>query len=170
MLYLQLEQNPVPASRPRVTRWGVYYGKKYTEYRKDAPVTIEKAVGVAQAEGILPLNSTLLIAQIFEVEKPRTTKLEYPSPDVDNYIKALWDALQKHGVIVDDKKIIAPTALKRWTTTTPKTHVLIQTVTSQDMKPALTAPPQTLLHGMMMGMATALAVDITSKRPEWLLK
>lgn len=163
MLYLQLHQNPVPASRPRVTKWGVYYGKKYTEYRKGNALTVENAIREVQAEGILPLDSTLLIVQLFEVSEPRTTKLEYPHPDLDNLNKALWDALQKHGVIADDKKVLASMEMKRWTTTTPQTHVLIQTVTSLDMKPALTAPPQTLLRDMMTGMATALAVDITSK-------
>ena len=24
---------PTPASRPRVTRWSTYYGKKYTKFR-----------------------------------------------------------------------------------------------------------------------------------------
>jgi len=31
-VYLKLLQNPIPASRPRVARWGVYFGKKYTAY------------------------------------------------------------------------------------------------------------------------------------------
>lgn len=166
MLYLQLEQNPVPASRPRVTNFGVYYGKKYTEYRKNIHVPIRQAIKEAKAEGILPLNSSLLIAQLFEVQRPKTTKLDYPNPDLDNYNKALWDALQTHGVIEDDKRIIASIETKRWTTTTPTTHVLIQTVTLQDMKPAQVANPQTLLQDMMTGMATALAVVTTSKNQE----
>ncbi|MCP4126772.1 MAG: RusA family crossover junction endodeoxyribonuclease [Gammaproteobacteria bacterium] len=161
MIYLQLEQNPVPASRPRVTQWGVYYGKNYTKYRKGSRMTVDAAVAQAQAGGFLPLDSTLMMAQLFEVARPKTTKLEYPNPDLDNFIKALWDALQKHGVILEDKKVIASIELKRWTTTQPQTLVLLQTVTSQDMKHALSAPPQTLLQDMMMGMATALAVDTT---------
>ena len=164
MLYLQLEQQPVPASRPRVTQWGVYYGKNYTKYRKGSGMTVERAVAQAQAGGFLPIDSTLIMAQLFEGEKPRTTKLEYPNPDLDNFIKALWDALQKHKVILDDKKVIASIEMKRWTTTQPQTLVLLQTVTSQDMSHALNALARTLLHDMMMGMGTALAVDITSKK------
>lgn len=168
MLYLQLKQNPVPASRPRVTKWGVYYGKKYTEYRKNIYVTIAQAIKEAKAEGILPLTGSLIIAQIFEVQRPKTSKLDYPNPDLDNYNKALWDALGSHGdgVFEDDKRIIASIETKRWTTTTPTTHVLIQTVTLQDMKPAQVANPQTLLQDMMTGMATALAVATTSKNQE----
>lgn len=169
MLYLQLLQNPIPASRPRVSRWGgVHYGKRYTEYRKDAHATIEQAIGEAKAEGILPINSTIMIASLYEVERPKTTKLEYPSPDLDNYTKALWDALQSHNVITDDKQIISSIETKRWTITQPQTHVLIKTVTSQDMKRVLLNPaiPQMLLQDMMMGMATALAVDTTNPKKE----
>jgi len=166
MLYLQLLQQPVPASRPRVTRWGVYYGKKYTEYRKKMHMTIEQAIGHAKAEGILPIDSYVLIAQLFEVLRPRTTKLDFPSPDLDNYNKALWDSLQSHSVISDDKKILSSIETKRWTTTTPTTHVLIRTVTLQDMKHAQVANPQTLLQDMMTGMATALAVATTNKNQE----
>ena len=166
MLYLQLEQNPVPASRPRVTKWGVFYGKKYTEYRKNIHVPIAQAIKEVKAEGILPLNSSLLIAQIFEVQRPKTTKLDYPNPDLDNYNKALWDALQTHGVIEDDKRILASIETKRWTTTTPTTHVLIQTVTLSDMNHARNVNPQTLLQDMMTGMATALAVVTTNKNQE----
>ena len=166
MLYLQLEQNPVPASRPRVTRWGVYYGKKYTEYRKGAGIAIASAVKEAQAEGFLPINSALMIAQLFEAERPRTTKLDFPSWDVDNANKALWEALQEHGVIKDDKNILASIEMKRWTLTQPQTHILIRTLSSSDMSHALSVKARTLLDDMMMGMATALAVDITNKSTE----
>ena len=158
MLYLQLLQSPVPASRPRVTRWGVYYGKRYTEYRKDAHATIEQAIGKAKAEGILPINSTVIVSQLYEIKKPKTTKLEYPNPDLDNITKALWDALQSHGVIQDDKQILASVETKRWTTTQPQTHIMIQTLTSLNTKHVKTAEAQTLVQNMMTGILTALAV------------
>jgi Holliday junction resolvase RusA-like endonuclease len=167
MLYLQLEQNPIAASRVRVARYGPsYYKGPYAEYRKGNATTIEAAVAEAQAAGFLPYDSTLIMAQLFEVNSPKTTKLLFPAPDLDNYLKAIWDALQKHGVILEDKKVIASTELKRWTTTQPQTHVLLQTVTSQDMNHALTAPALTLLQDMMMGMATAFHVDTTNMRLE----
>ena len=34
-LSLTFNINPVPASRPRVTRWGTFYGKKYKEFKKE---------------------------------------------------------------------------------------------------------------------------------------
>ena len=32
---------PVPASRPRVTRWGTYYAKKYTDYQSEMGYLLE---------------------------------------------------------------------------------------------------------------------------------
>ncbi len=166
MLYLQLLQNPVPASRPRVTRWGVYYGKRYTEYRIEMHATIEQAIGEAKAEGILPLDSTIIVAQLYEIKKPKTTKLEYPNPDLDNLTKSLWDALQSHGVIQDDKQILASIETKRWTTTIPMTHIIIQTVTSKNIKHVLTAEAQTLVQNMMTATLGALAVTPTEMEKE----
>ena len=78
-VYLKLLQNPVPASRPRVARWGVYFGKKYTAYRDAAPSTIAEAVKLAGVEDLLPLKDTLLVSAIYEVQQPKKTKLQYPN-------------------------------------------------------------------------------------------
>ena len=40
-LLLTLPLTPVPASRPRVTRWGTYYGKRYTQWREEAENLVE---------------------------------------------------------------------------------------------------------------------------------
>ena len=29
---------PIPASRPRVTRWATYYGKKYSKFKEEMEV------------------------------------------------------------------------------------------------------------------------------------
>ena len=34
-IVVSFEINPTPASRPRVTRWGTFYGKKYKGFKKD---------------------------------------------------------------------------------------------------------------------------------------
>ena len=43
---LTLLGQPVPASRPRVTRWGTYYGKNYTRWRKAADDLLKEAKGL----------------------------------------------------------------------------------------------------------------------------
>ena len=160
-VYLQLLHNPVPASRPKVTRWSVYYGKKYTAYRNDAPTTIARAVKLAGVADILPLEDTLFIASIYEVQKPKTTKLQYPNPDIDNYDKALFDALVKENIMLDDKQILASFSMKRWAqkNTPPCTHLMITTHNSSDISPALVAEAKTMLRYMMMDTHSALDVS-----------
>ena len=163
-VYLKLLQNPVPASRPRVTRWGVYFGKKYTAYRDDAPKTIAEAVKIAGVEDLLPLKDTLLVSAIYEVQQPKKTKLQYPNPDIDNYDKALFDCLGKAGIWDDDKQILASFSMKRWAQKTkqPCTHLMITTHNSSDISPALTVEAKTMLRYMMMDTHSALDVSTAS--------
>jgi Holliday junction resolvase RusA-like endonuclease len=160
-VYLKLLQNPVPASRPKVSRWSVYFGKKYTAYRDDAPKTIAEAVKLAGVEDLLPLKDTLFVAAIYEVQQPKTTKLQYPNSDIDNYDKSLFDCLTKAGIWVDDKQILASFSMKRWAEKNKKpcTHLMITTHNSSDISPALVAEAKTMLRYMMMDTHSALDVS-----------
>jgi len=101
----------VPASRPRVTRWGVYFGKNYTRFKKQAKEIIPR---VLKESGVTePLTQPLEVHFVFEVSKPRTSKLDFPRGDVDNYVKAIQDSLNGH-LYDDDKQIIKLTAEKTW--------------------------------------------------------
>lgn len=104
-----LPLNPVPASRPRVPRQGkAYYPKTYRKYREDAARLLE--VGDMNLEG--PIGAIVELI----VQRPKTTKLTHPGFDVDNGLKAIFDALQKvGGYFDDDKQIVAVAANKRWT-------------------------------------------------------
>jgi Holliday junction resolvase RusA-like endonuclease len=46
-------------------------------------------------------------------KKPKTSKLEYPKPDVDNYAKAVLDACNAL-VWIDDSQIIELEVHKSW--------------------------------------------------------
>ena len=86
---------PVPASRPRFSRWGgIYYGKKYTQFRKQVAELLENS-GVSG----LPLEQTIHIDVVFHVQRPKKTTRRTPRGDVDNYFKTL-DVL--NGVIWKD--------------------------------------------------------------------
>ena len=95
-----LPGNPTPASRPRVTRWGVYYGKNYTAWRKEAEASLK--------EGSLSLPSTapLLVCVESIVARPKTSKRHFPGGDCDNYVKGPLDVITKaEGYWHDDEQI-----------------------------------------------------------------
>ena len=117
---ITLEVNPVPASRPRVTRWGAYYGKNYTAWRKEA----EKLIEESKTQTDKPLAVTV---EHF-VHRPKTTKRVSPRGDIDNYLKAPLDAITSHGKHwKDDDQIVAELSIKRFVEPeeTPKTVVYI---------------------------------------------
>jgi len=98
--------NPVPASRPRVTRWGVYYGKNYTAWRKEAMELIK------EQSDTIDLYVTVIVENI--VKKPKTSKKDYPRGDVDNYAKAPLDVLTKKEFWTDDDIIVNLITSKRF--------------------------------------------------------
>jgi Holliday junction resolvase RusA-like endonuclease len=83
---LLLPIKPVPASRPRVTRWGVYYSKTYKEYRDAA----HAAIPVCEER---MLTGELGATIEFVCHRPKTTKLVSPRGDIDNHMKAIFDAV-----------------------------------------------------------------------------
>ena len=98
--------NPVPASRPRVSKFGTYYGKKYTKFREEIkPILDEMDMTI--------LSGPLVLSLTFNISKPKTSKLDYPSPDIDNFCKAIMDSL--HGYLYeDDKQVIHLQASKQF--------------------------------------------------------
>ena len=90
---------PVPASRPRVSKWGTYYGKRYTKFRKDAKIALE-AMDLDE-----PLSGQLSVHLEFYCKRPKTTKRDTPRGDVDNYMKGILDSA--NGILwLDDEQIV----------------------------------------------------------------
>lgn len=103
-----LPLQPVPASRPRVTRWGTYYSKTYKEWIAAATELIESAD--------VTLEGNLFVVCRALVKPARTTKLHQPKPDVDNYAKAPLDIITKaDGYWEDDHQISTLLVGKRFT-------------------------------------------------------
>ncbi|MDP6213190.1 MAG: RusA family crossover junction endodeoxyribonuclease [Candidatus Thalassarchaeaceae archaeon] len=93
----------MPASRPRVSKWGTYYGKRHKAFRSAASDLLSEI----RAASILPeglLSGRLRVMVSFFVKKPKTSKLEIPRGDIDNYIKILLDCC--NGVIWEDDVLI----------------------------------------------------------------
>lgn len=102
-----LRCNPVPASRPRVTRWGTYYGKTYKAWRELADRELPAAPRCASGHLHVELE--------FAVRRPKTTKRTNPRGDVDNYAKAMLDAMTKKNYWGDDDQIVSLLCTKRFT-------------------------------------------------------
>lgn len=103
-----LSINPVPASRPRVSRWGVYYGKTYKQFRNDIELVLAKR---GRAPG---WTGPLFILVEHVCQRARTSKRSYPRGDIDNYAKATLDALTTWGAWEDDDQIVGLISTKRY--------------------------------------------------------
>jgi Holliday junction resolvase RusA-like endonuclease len=64
--------------------------------------------------GITLTTRPLILRAGFQVTRPRTTKLDGPKPDIDNYLKSLMDALTSAAVWDDDCQVVEVHALKKW--------------------------------------------------------
>lgn len=106
-IHIPLE--PVPASRPRVTRWGTFYLKTYSDWMAKA----KKLLGA----GNLTFHEKAPLFVVVESvsTKARTSKLSYPRYDVDNSAKAVLDVVTKvTGWWHDDDQIVLLTSSKRF--------------------------------------------------------
>ncbi len=107
-LTIILAVTPVPASRPRVSKWGTYYGKNYQAFR----IAMQKALETFGAE---PMSGPVDVRVEAVVPKPRTGKRAYPRGDVDNYAKGILDSLTTHsGIWWDDDQVTCLTVSKRY--------------------------------------------------------
>lgn len=121
--------DPVPASRPRVSKYGTYYLPTYRKFKAAMQELIAKSRDAyTKHEG--PLEVSILCS----VPKPKTTKREFPNGDVDNYAKAVLDSL--NGVLWnDDDDVVSLNASKRYTDS--KGFILVEV---DNFKPADAKP------------------------------
>lgn len=104
---LHIPTKPVPASRPRVSRWGTYYGKTYTTFRDEAARLLADCKGSTSAP--------LAVITELVLPYPKTSERLYPRGDNDNFEKAVWDAVTScKGVWEDDDQIIFNATYKRF--------------------------------------------------------
>lgn len=99
---------PVPASRPRVTSRGwSYYAEPYKSFKELLHEWFKK-----NHTGD-PIELPVQLEVIFSVSPPQSSKLSAPRPDVDNYAKAVQDAMNK-VVLKDDSQVVRLVATKAW--------------------------------------------------------
>lgn len=101
--------SPVAASRPRVSRRGAYFAGPYKYFRKEMVDLVPHILG----NSFKPITGPLSVDLELYVKRPKTTKLLAPRADIDNYIKACLDSLNKK-LWVDDTQIQKIYACKQW--------------------------------------------------------
>jgi Holliday junction resolvase RusA-like endonuclease len=108
---IKLPLSPIPAPRPRVTSKGwTYYPKKYKDWKDRAAELIPDLLSKLGLES--PLEGPLKVKAEFVATRPKTTKLDAPKGDLDNFLKTL-DCL--NGLLFsDDSQIVRLEAEKRW--------------------------------------------------------
>ena len=93
--------DPVPASRPRVSRWGVYYAKTYKTWKQLAEDHLPA--------GELALDPAAKVLVVINAvcKRAKTSKAVLPKGDVDNYAKGPMDVVTKAtGYWHDDKQVV----------------------------------------------------------------
>ena len=122
---VRLAINPVPASRPRVERWGVRYNEPYKSFKEQA----KELVAESWPEDVFDDACTVLLEIV--KQKPKTTKLAFPKPDIDNFEKAVYDAMSKL-VFKDDSQIQMAVVGKRWTREGEEPHISVTVARQTD--------------------------------------
>jgi Holliday junction resolvase RusA-like endonuclease len=118
---LKIDINPVPASRPRVSRFGTYYGPVYRKFKTAIAAILTSMAVSSKSFGDKRLNVNVECV----VKKPKTSILDVPRGDVDNYAKGVLDAM--NGVLWDDDdQIVKLTVSKRFTEQNEEGHILLE--------------------------------------------
>lgn len=104
---------PFPCPRPRIVVRGqfptAYYPKPYSLWKESA-----KRLLSSKEARVEKLTGPLAVAVEFHCTRPKSTSLAAPKPDIDNYVKSIFDAITKAGWWEDDCQVVHLIATKRW--------------------------------------------------------
>ena len=108
--------SPVPASRPRVTRWSTFYGKKYTDFKSDMKMAVNDIQFVLLENNIYAkLDFFVKIPTSWSKKKKSSKEGKFcdNNADIDNYCKAILDSL--NGIYYeDDRQVVMLRARMYW--------------------------------------------------------
>jgi Holliday junction resolvase RusA-like endonuclease len=101
----------MPSPRPRFRVIGkfasAYMPKEYKVWKEQAAALIKDwCIDIGDAPVALSITCM--------AQKPKTSKLPFPKPDVDNYAKSVMDAMTDAGLWADDTQVQKLTVEKVW--------------------------------------------------------
>lgn len=108
--------DPFPSPRPQARVIGkfaqFYMPKAYMDWKRAVAEYVKSTVQPTPAE---LHEAPVLLSGEYIATPPKTTKLAFPKPDIDNYEKSLLDALSMAEIIwKDDTQVYRQSSLKRW--------------------------------------------------------
>ena len=111
---------PVPAARPRIGKYGAYYPKTYANWKYAATDMLEPH---RMAE---PYSHATRVDLLCVISKPKNPARLWPRGDVDNYAKAVLDAITSSGTYwYDDVCITRLDVTKRYVEPGEEPHIMI---------------------------------------------
>ena len=119
MMYtFEIPLQPTSCPRPRLSKFGAYYPKKYKTFQKESIVYLKTQVD----KDFKTIEQSVQITYIFVFERPKYMMkskkffdgriLHDKRPDLDNLVKAINDSLQLANIINDDSLITGIDAYK----------------------------------------------------------
>lgn len=105
-LEVTLGLDPVPASRPKVSKWGVYYSQTYMKWKLAAKAFFPPIY--KQMKGPTGVSIEIVCKRPMKITNP------IPTGDVDNFSKAVLDAVNDARIWDDDKNVVYLQVYKRY--------------------------------------------------------
>tara|TARA_R110002020_G_scaffold283736_1_gene499390 strand:+ start:625 stop:957 length:333 start_codon:yes stop_codon:yes gene_type:complete len=91
-----------------VSKHGAYFAGPYKIFRREAAEIVDNVLGNWE-----PLSGPLTVDLEMFVARPKTTKLDRPKADIDNFVKAVFDVMNGR-LWDDDSQVIRLYATKQW--------------------------------------------------------
>ena len=118
----------MPSPRPRVRVNGrfanLYMPSEYVDWKDDVAGTIRATHDPVPPEWF---EAPVSVAAEFICPPPKTTKLPFPKPDLDNYLKSLLDAATESATLwKDDSQVHSTKTSKRWAAEGERTGIKLK--------------------------------------------
>lgn len=126
---ITINEVPVAASRPRVTRFATFYPPKHTEYSNKVKAYLQ-TLGLTMFTNPISVNITFYIP--FPSYSSKTEQSEsdgmygFGKPDIDNLEKMVLDCM--NGIAYDDDSLIAKKTTTKQFSKKPRTIVTIKEI------------------------------------------
>lgn len=120
-LTVRIDLDPVPASRPRVTKRGVFYENRYGSWRTSAAWLLPTQRPREVFKGPLAIVVESVCARPARAANP------FPMGDVDNLAKGPMDIITSDGGYwIDDKQVVSLLSTKRFAAKGESPHTVVR--------------------------------------------